>query len=608
MPSRLLVVLMLMFVAWPAAANEDHIVGREVLIDPGGAMPVEEVVHAEFAPLGPILSRGFTDAAHWLRLTIRPRADGGELVLRIRPTYLDEVVLYEPDPEQVWRVRATGDRTPVAERDSGSTRLGFRIAPAEPETTYYVRLQTTSTSLMAVEALEPREAARRDRRTDVFNLLNLGVVLWILLWAAHEWLVRREPVIGLFTLSQLSFLAYDASIMGYLAAIVPAWASVDALTSFFVCLTPLLFLLFNRALILTFRPRRIALRILDTLIVVEAGAMALLLTGQTSTALWLNSLVALLMAPLLVGLSFAVEEDAPPGRTALRVAYGLQAVALFVSLAPVLGLVQATDWNLHALTIHGLIAAIIVFVLLYMRARKLQRTGMQAAVDLIVAREQLEMERRQRDLQDRFLAMLSHELKTPLSVIRIGVGMSKAEGEPRRLIDSALENIDGIVDRCSYADLLDQQRLEVRRSPVDVADVLSEAAARTWAGERLRIDAAGLPIVHCDRPLLGVMVSNLIDNALKYSREGSPVEVVARVFEHEGRSGIAIAVESEPGRGGLPDPGRVFEKFYRAPGARSKSGSGLGLYIVRGIADLTGSDVAYDDKGGKARFRLWVPC
>jgi two-component system, sensor histidine kinase LadS len=607
---RFLLALFLACAASSAVAEEDHVVAREVLEDPDGTLTVEEASELAFEPLGLILARGFTASAHWLRLTVRSRADGGELVLRIRPAYLDEIVLYEPDTVVAgsWIRRVTGDRTPLAERDIASTKLGFAIVPAEPETTYYLRLQTTSTSLMSVEALEPRAAARRDLRVDVLNLLNLGLVLWILLWATQEWLLRRERVIGLFALSQLSFLLYDAGIMGYLAPLAPEWVSVDTLTSFFVCLTPILFLFFNRALIVTFKPNRLALRALDLIIVADAAAMALLLGGQTSTALWLNSFIVLLTAPVLVGLAFTAREDAPPGRAALRTAYSLQAASLVVSLSPLLGFVQAIGWNLYALTIHGLVSGVLIFVLLYMRSREIQQKGVQAAVDLIVARQQLEIERDHRDLQDRFMAMLSHELKTPLSVIRIAVGMLKADGEPRRLIDSALENVDGIVDRCTYADLLDQQRLEVNKSRCDVADVIADAASRNLAGDRIRIDAAGLPAVNCDRPLLGVMLGNLIDNALKYSQEGSEVDVLAHSAERDGRSGIAIAVENRPGRSGLPDPQRVFDKFYRGPGAKSKSGSGLGLYIVRGIAELSGGKVDYETDGGRARFRLWLPC
>ncbi|MFD2032135.1 7TM-DISM domain-containing protein [Ancylobacter dichloromethanicus] len=114
-----LAILLALLVSGAALAREggapaqDHIVGRAVLEDPEGTLSIEDVTGRAFAPAGPILARGYTPSTHWLRLTVRP-GDGGPLVLRIRPTYLDRVELYEPDANAPggWKRDVTGDRTP----------------------------------------------------------------------------------------------------------------------------------------------------------------------------------------------------------------------------------------------------------------------------------------------------------------------------------------------------------------------------------------------------------------------------------------------------------------------------------------------------------------
>ena len=97
-----------------AFADDDHIVTRSVFEDKSGTLSIGEVVSQPFQPADLVLSAGYSPSVHWLRLTVRPRADGDPLVLWIRPTFLDEVTLYEPDAlaSGGWARRVTGDRVP----------------------------------------------------------------------------------------------------------------------------------------------------------------------------------------------------------------------------------------------------------------------------------------------------------------------------------------------------------------------------------------------------------------------------------------------------------------------------------------------------------------
>jgi len=125
-----------------------------------------------------------------------------------------------------------------------------------------------------------------------------------------------------------------------------------------------------------------------------------------------------------------------------------------------------------------------------------------------------------------------------------------------------------------------------------------ESAARINGG-RVRVDSEPA-LVRGSRARLGRAVSNLIDNAIKYSPDGTPVEVTVRGGEVAVRDhGPGIASEDLP---------HVFDRFYRAPSARGTPGSGLGLAIVRQVAEAhQGTAVAETAEGGGARLRLRVP-
>ncbi|UOK71529.1 sensor histidine kinase [Ancylobacter polymorphus] len=613
---RLLILLLLVggggAIAWTATIpSQDHVIARAMFEDRDGTMTIDEVTGAAFAPVAPILTRGYTPSATWLRLTVGP-ADGGPLVLRIRPTYLDRVALFEPVPgrQGVWREYVTGDRTPFLEREMPSVTLGFTIWPTGPATTYYLRLTTTSTSLMHAEALVPQVAALRDLHIHVSQIFILALLLFILFWTASDFALNHDIVVGCFAINQLFFISYNVLIMGYGALIFPNAPAgfVDTLTSVSIIAAPLFSLLTNRLLLRQFDLIPLARWGIDTLLLALVIAFGLLAAGATQQALKLNALVVALIVLLLPLMAFGTRREAPPGRRVLRVFYVIQAVALLLTMLPILGVLPASTWNLDANIIHGLLSDLPMFVLLALRSREARERGIEAQLALDLTRGQLELQRAQFEMQNRFMAMLTHELRTPLSVIRLCVDTAKVAGEPRRLIEAAFGNMEGIIDRCSFADRMEQKGLDVVRAPVDVAAALRAAVAASSEAARVALQVGALPSVTSDARLIATVLHNLIDNALKYSPEGSTVEVTAAAEAGEAGPGVRITVENGCGRTGVPDPTQLFEKFYRGPHARTKSGSGLGLYIVHGIVDLLDGLITYDFIEGRARFSVWLPC
>jgi len=165
-------------------------------------------------------------------------------------------------------------------------------------------------------------------------------------------------------------------------------------------------------------------------------------------------------------------------------------------------------------------------------------------------------------------------------------------------------------------DLLDLSLIEAQesptREPVPVHVVLHEAAERV----RGAADAAGIPlsvppvatdlVVYGDRSQLVSAVANLLDNAVKYSERGDPVEVEADAADG------AICLSVRDHGIGIPsrDLERIFERFYRVDRARSRAtgGTGLGLSIVRHVAQLHGGDVTVESiEGEGSTFRLRLP-
>lgn len=222
---------------------------------------------------------------------------------------------------------------------------------------------------------------------------------------------------------------------------------------------------------------------------------------------------------------------------------------------------------------------------------------------------------------DRFKATLvssvSHELKTPLAAVtaRVTGLLEEGDGCDSARVHSELEAVSEDLDRLdsSIRDLLDVSRLESDAwrphfESYEVGEVLGTVAAKVSAPQRSRIVfdvPAGLPPVSVDFAQIARAVSNLVENALAYAPEGTPVLVSARKLGAE----VLISVED---RGpGVPEVERlsVFDKFFRGSASGlSPSGTGLGLAIVREIVKSHGGRVwvePADEKG--ARFTIALP-
>ena len=210
-----------------------------------------------------------------------------------------------------------------------------------------------------------------------------------------------------------------------------------------------------------------------------------------------------------------------------------------------------------------------------------------------------------REAQRQLVADASHELRTPLTSIRTNIevlGRAKdlPEAERAEVVAAASAQLEELT--LLVGDLIDLAR-DGRPAADEIEDVrldeiVYESAARINGG-RVQVDSEPT-LVRGNRTRLARAVSNLIDNAIKYSPDGSPVEVTVRGGEVAVRDhGPGIASEDLP---------HVFDRFYRAPSARGTPGSGLGLAIVRQVAEAhQGTAVAEPAEGGGARLLLSVP-
>jgi signal transduction histidine kinase len=228
--------------------------------------------------------------------------------------------------------------------------------------------------------------------------------------------------------------------------------------------------------------------------------------------------------------------------------------------------------------------------------------------------------------QRTFIADASHELKTPLTLIRAdaevlsrGIDDPNKTSDNRELVDDLLGETDrmgAVLSDLLLLARLDAQKISVSREPFDLALVLSETSERFVArasaeGKDLEVHHSGKLPARGDAPRMGQVLAALLDNALRFTPPGGTITVEGRTTDKR-----VEATVTDTGPGIAPESlDRIFERFYRADthsDARSRGpsggGTGLGLAIARDLARTQGGWLtAENTEGGGARFTLSLP-
>ena len=244
-------------------------------------------------------------------------------------------------------------------------------------------------------------------------------------------------------------------------------------------------------------------------------------------------------------------------------------------------------------------------------ALAVERTNLAAEAQ--AAELQAETER----MRSALLASVSHDLRTPLAAIGgasstlLRAGSSLPDASRRELLQSISEEAERL--NRFIANLLDMTRLEagaivVRKEWQPVEEVIGAALGQleaALAGREVRTHVPeSLPLVPLDTALVVQAIANLLENAVKYTPAGTPIDVGARL-END-----SIVVEvADRGNGIVKgEEVRVFDKFYRLPSGSAQPGAGLGLAICMAIAAAHGGTAAAANRpGGGAVFSLRLP-
>ena len=592
-----------------------------VLVDPAGTESIDTAsapgAGKRYVNVSGHFTAGYTRDVHWLRFTVQvPTSD--EWWLEVQPPFLDDLRLFEPGPDGFVEHRA-GDRLPFTSRQQDYRGFIFKLKlPDTAPRTFYLRMQTSSTS-MATLQLWRADRFPGAKNTEYAVLgFSFGLVTLVFLLNLLLWLTLRDALFGWFALHTCASLFVALSTSGVLAQYLLresprlADACVGASLFFIVAASAPFFRRMagvergQTRLFWVFRLQAT----LPVLMMLSLASDHYVDAARIVVSLWIPQLL------LMLYLSFRVWRQGRAEGFYMLVANVISVAGSMASALAVLGFNSGDLFSLNIRQFTLLGHTLVMQFALAVRIRVMHAERHKALERILAAELDVAREREALAEQGRFIAMLSHELKTPLAVIdgaaqalkRIDRSNNPEVQRRHERIRRGVSRIDRLVEQFLTTDRVDVEGINVQHGPVDVAKLLGVVSDTSPDGaERVRLQAPAALLLVADGALLRVAVSNLVDNALKYAPPDSRVHVSALPQQELGVPGVEILVSDEGP--GVPPALRdqVFSRYTRGENVGHVSGAGLGLYLVRRIAELHGGQVSLLPHTAGAVFRLWLP-
>ncbi|MGA0978245.1 MAG: sensor histidine kinase, partial [Burkholderiaceae bacterium] len=287
------------------------------------------------------------------------------------------------------------------------------------------------------------------------------------------------------------------------------------------------------------------------------------------------------------------------------------AVSLQTATLPALGLWAGQELALNAFLVHGFITSLFLLALLMSRAKQHERNRLEARSQMSLMEQEVRLLSEKRQEQGRFMAMLIHELKTPLSVIRMVLGGVGIESSLRQAAGRAIRSMTDVIERCRQAEMVEDIDLHPSKlEPIELGDLSLELIEEREISRRVRLEITKPVSITLDQTLVRVILSNLLDNANRYSPIGSPISLRIELKTQQGLDGVTLEVSNLPNPGAVPDADRVFNKYYRHASSQRETGSGLGLFLIRELSERLGGWVRYNpprDDLLTLSFLVWLP-
>jgi len=593
-----------------------------------------------YTPFRGVLSKGFTKSSFWIRVTIDPeqptpafralgdrleqrREDASkDLILRVRPNYLDLIELYDPELNTSLPVQSTGDMTQWnSTKPYQAIDHNLILRNVTQPKTVFLRFKTSSTSQIYVDCQTPSEFIVSSNTLSFVYSTTIALLFFFFVWIFVNWLLDKSTLNLLFVVKQGIFLSYTFCFFGYHRIYFNDVITPQELNSFYnvwIQITVVSSMWFESRFLKLHQAPQWSDILAKILVVWGCINIGLLFFDTTLHALFSNMLLTGFGIIMLFVSAFFIKgaplENSVKNQIFVKkwiivTYYCIITAVVMVFVIPGLGLSKLPTLNLYSVISYGLSSGILMTILLHIRTKNISQIRADDALALKLSIEQVESEKTKRKEQTEFLHMLMHELKTPLSVLDLALHSNSKSLKNQQYASRAIMDMKSIIERCIEADQMQENKLILKNETIHVVSLIEDILdTDELSKSRVQLECDVDSTVNSDFQFLRIILNNLIHNAVRYGHEDERVSIVISIDSttHQ-QNHLYITIANKPGSASWPDPSRVFEKYYRSPGAQKQSGTGLGLFLVTNLCKRISALCLYDPTPTHIQFKLWIP-
>lgn len=595
------------------------------------------------------VSLGYSSDVIWLSMTVmRDALAPDQWILGVDNALLGGIQIFYRQPDGDWMQIPTGSSVHSAWLLDVRTP-SFPLTLPAGETRLLIRLHSKH-SLTAEIKLWQRDAFDNDSRRDVLYYgLYFGGFLLLMILHGFFLLLNKQKQSGWYLL----YLT-PIAVMQLLTLGIPQWLFllpqkiVDPLLGCSIGAALIIGAKLAASLLdLPSRYPRASKLFIDASVLPGIASVLLILAGYDAIGLILVQSATLVYLMATIGLSiYLLCRGYRPARFFVFF-FGIYYAAIAISFLCDLGLVPPNTLTLNVFYCGSLIHMLGMSMRMYFQFTLLRQQvadakdlavqtirrrneGLEAEVaartielqQQIAQRTQLAddlrtaltTERRIREEQRSFVAMVSHEFRTPLAIINMTAQqIARNPGAPWHEVQQRCQNLRDTVRRMMnlVEDYLSVDRMDMQTpifSPRPCClSQLIDGLIWQWPQGRVSILLQDVPeAFFCDPGLLKIALQNLLNNADRHAPPGEVIEFHAKMVEEHG-------LQMDVRNGGEPIPleevPHLFQKYFRGRMAQQHTGAGLGLYLVKQIADMHGGSAWIENAGqqGKIIFSLFLP-
>jgi signal transduction histidine kinase len=603
------------------------------LVDPDRKLDFATILKADtdgqMEPREDFRGAGQTRDIHWYRFDLlRKPGAPADWLFEMGEAYIDHLDLFipkaagvatgaagRPQDPAAYRLVRLGDFVPFSQRPMQTRLHALPLTLPEGKlVSLYLRVDSVSAIRLSARMWAPAAYIGHQTTDLLFQGLFLGVLGILTLGYVALGLLLRDGALLAYTGYVATVLCYYLFANGIAAVLLPdlpGWfmnmmVGSSGFLGFAAALTMWVYILDLKTRVPWLHRCFKGLALLALLMLPSTVSPLYTLTNPIVTV---SALVVVVIALVLTArMSWANPGDPTPRFYLASTLISL--CGLLLTQMSLRGVLPADFAVADPYQISSMLAVLVLGTGLALRIGRLQSERLRAREESAFATKRAEEQRS-------FVAMLSHEFRTPLASIDSAAQMIELSGvveAPAALarlqrIRSTTRKMAELVELFLSADALDQGALALKPEPVALGQLMDEVLGGlegTEAEERLdlSVETPDRPLL-VDAPFLGVAIGNLVQNALRYSPLDTPVRVTA------GDEGNEIVIRvADQGRGMSPEEvERIGSIYFRASSSRGTKGSGLGLYMTQKIVAAHGGTLTVRserDEGSVFTIRLPV--